>query len=191
MKVIGITGGIGSGKTTVCKVFEVLGIPVFYADDVSKKILFSAVITDQVISRFGSEVTLDGVLNKKKLANYVFSNPLELKWLESVLHPAVALEFENWTKIQTSRYVLKEAAILFESGSYKSCDAVLNVSCSEAERLKRVMKRDGKTKVEVESVMQKQWTEVERKEVSDYLIFNENQKLFPQIIKLHQEFLSL
>lgn len=191
MKVIGITGGIGSGKTTVCKVFEVLGVPVFYADDVSKRILFSSKISQKVIGEFGEEVVEKGVLDKNKLASFIFSDPSALQWLENVLHPEVALAFEQWKSKQKTTFVLKEAAILFESGSYKSCDAVVNVCCSEEVRIKRVMKRDGKSRKQVEAIIQKQWSESKRQKYSDYLIFNEEEKLFPQIVQLNQLLLSL
>jgi dephospho-CoA kinase len=189
MKVVGITGGIGSGKTTVCKVFEVLGIPVFYSDDVSKCILFSDDVSNVVIKKFGEQVVINNQLNKAGLAKLVFSNKVALDWLNELLHPLVKQEFDKWINNQNSSFVLKEAAILFESGAYKSCDFVINVSCNKQYRINRIVQRDGRSVSEIESIMDKQWLDSERVTYSDFVINNSNKKLLPQIISLHQELL--
>jgi|TARA_B110000261_G_C12977345_1_gene314976 dephospho-CoA kinase len=189
MKVVGITGGIGSGKTTVCRVFEVLGVPVFYSDYVSEKILFSPEISLVVIKKFGNDIVVNGSLDKKSLGKLVFENKEALNWLNSILHPLVRADFSLWVKRQSSSYVLKEAAILFESGAYKTCDLVINVSCDVEKRIERVVKRDGRSAVEVEGIISKQWSENKRIKHSDFTINNFNQKLLPQIINLHQELL--
>ena len=189
MKVVGITGGIGSGKTTVCKVFEVLEIPVFYSDDVSKSILFSDKISAIVINEFGGQVTVNGLLSKAMLAKHVFRDKTALDWLNKLLHPLVGEAFKNWLSNQKSSFVLKEAAILFESGGYKSCDLVINVSCDKQSRIDRIQQRDSRSVSDIEAIMDKQWSENERLVNSDYIINNSNSKLLPQIISLHQELL--
>lgn len=189
MRVVGLTGGIGSGKTTVCKVFELLGTPVFYSDNVSKKILFSESVSNIVVEEFGEQVLADKKLSKSNLAKYVFNNKAALFWLNDLLHPLVKQEFDKWLLRQDTSYILKEAAILFESGAYKSCDVIINVSCSKALRINRIIQRDGRSISEINAIINKQWTEEERTEFSDFTINNSTQKLLPQIISLHQELL--
>ena len=186
MLVVGVTGGIGSGKSTVCKVFEVIGIPVFYADDESKKILFSSSVSKEVIMTFGKKVVTNNILDKKKLATVVFSSEDNLAVLNQILHPKVAQRFKKWSSIQNSKYVIKEAAILFESGSYKSCDFVINVSCSADERIKRVLRRDGRSKEQIEEIISKQFSEQERVSLSSFIIQNECDKIIPQILSIDE-----
>lgn len=190
MMVLGVAGGIGSGKTTVCKIFETLGIPVFNSDKVSKSILFSKEISDQVIALFNDVVDEDGVLCSKKLAKVVFSNRGALEKLNSILHPKVAKAFDTWKTNQQSKFVVKEAAILFESGSYKSCDFVLSVSCSVKKRINRVIKRDGRTRSDILAIISKQWTDEERGELSDFVILNESKKIIPQVIGVYNSVLK-
>lgn len=191
MKTLGVTGGIGSGKTTVCKIFKTLGVPVFYSDEVSKSILFSKPIISEMKSLFGEVVFSEGKLSKKKLANLVFNNPEKLTQLNQLLHPRVKEAFELWKLNQDFPFVIKEAAILFESGGYKACDFVLNVSCSEAERKRRVVKRDNRSLKEIERIIRKQWSEKKRAENSDYIIENENLKLIPQVSELFFKLLMI
>jgi dephospho-CoA kinase len=153
MIIVGLTGGIGSGKSTVCKIFEVLGIPVFYADDESKKILFLPNVSKEVMLAFGNKVVTNSRLDKKKLGTVVFSSVENLTVLNQILHPKVAQRFKEWSSVQRSKYVIKEAAILFESGSYKSCDFVINVSCSVTERIKRVLERDDRSKEQIKNII--------------------------------------
>ena len=189
MKVVGLTGGIGSGKTTVCKVFELLGTPVFYSDNVSKEILFSETVSKIVVEKFGEQVVSDNKLSKSNLTKYVFNNKVALAWLNDLLHPLVKQEFDKWLLKQDASYILKEAAILFESGAYKSCDIIVNVSCSKALRVNRIIQRDGRSVSEINAIIDKQWSEEERIKYSDFTINNSTQKLLPQIISLHQELL--
>ena len=189
MKVVGLTGGIGSGKTTVCKVFELLGAPVFYSDNVSKKILFSETVSKIVVEKFGKQVLSDNKLSKSNLAKYVFNNKVALAWLNDLLHPLVKQEFDKWLLRQDTSYILKEAAILFESGAYKSCDIVINISCSKGLRTNRIIQRDGRSISEINAIINKQWSDEERIKYSDFTINNSTQKLLPQIISLHQELL--
>lgn len=186
MKVLGVTGGIGSGKTTVCKIFSTIGIPIFYADEQAKLVLNSQEVIQLIRNEFGEEVFSNEKLDTRKLAQIVFKDESKLKLLNSFIHPRVKNAFEQWCLIQNAPYVIKEAAIMFESGSYKNCDWVCNVSCSKEERKKRVSKRDGRSDTEIESIMSKQWTEEERKKNADFIIQNEFQKLIPQVLHLHE-----
>lgn len=186
MKVLGVTGGIGSGKTTVCKIFSTIGIPIFYADEEAKLVLHSQEVIALIRNEFGEEVFSNEKLDTRKLAQIVFKDESKLKLLNGFIHPRVKNAFEQWCLIQNAPYVIKEAAIMFESGSYKNCDWVCNVSCSKEERKKRVSKRDGRSDTEIESIMSKQWTEEERKKNADFIIENEFQKLIPQVLHLHE-----
>ncbi len=186
MKVLGVTGGIGSGKTTVCKIFSTIGIPIFYADEEAKLVLHSQEVIALIRNEFGEEVFSNEKLDTRKLAQIVFKDESKLKLLNGFIHPRVKNAFEQWCLIQNAPYVIKEAAIMFESGSYKNCDWVCNVSCSKEERKKRVSKRDGRSDTEIEFIMSKQWTEEERKKNADFIIENEFQKLIPQVLHLHE-----
>lgn len=190
MKVIGVTGGIGSGKSTVCKIFETLGVPIFYSDNVSKSILFSKPVQEEVIQLFGNDIMDDGTLSRQKLAELVFSNEDSLSQLTQLLHPKVNDSFEFWKTKQNFPYILKEAAILFESGGYKSCDEIINVCCPESIRIERVVKRDNRKIEEINSIIAKQWSEDKRKKYSNYNIDNENKKLIPQVTRLHNTFIE-
>lgn len=192
---IGITGGIGSGKTTVCRVFETLGIPVFYADTVAKQIMVSdQVLIQGVKDAFGAEsYTADGTLNNKYIAGIVFDNAEQLSRLNELVHPAVFRAFDNWVKQipATVPYILKEAALLFESGSYKMCDQNILVIAAEQIRLQRVMERDGVTAEQVRARMDKQLPDAEKMKLADHNIYNnETDSLIIQVTKLHQLFLN-
>jgi dephospho-CoA kinase len=192
---IGITGNIGSGKTTVSKVFELLGIPVFYADTAAK----NAMATDQVLidslkQTFGNEAYLaDGSLNRKYIANIVFNDDSQLDKLNALTHPAVFRSFDAWVAgVSDAPYVMKEAAILFESGSYKMCDYSLLVTAPFEMRAHRVYKRDGTTRQQAEAREAKQFTEEKKLALADYTIANdETTLLIPQVLALHQTFLKL
>ena len=189
---IGITGNIGSGKTTVSKIFEVLGIPVFYADDEAKKVM----VTDQILiaaikQTFGKESYFeDGSLNRKHIASIVFNNEAELLKLNAITHPAVFRAFDNWvTQFNNVPYVLKEAALLFESSSYQMCNKTIVVTAPLDLRIKRVMKRDGFTEAEIISRDSRQFSEEEKTRLADYVIKNDNQQLvIPQVLELHEVF---
>jgi dephospho-CoA kinase len=192
---IGITGGIGSGKTTVCKVFETLGVPVFYADTVAKQIMVSdGILVKGVKEAFGTEsYTPEGVLNNKHIAGIVFNNSEQLARLNELVHPAVFRAFDNWVKQvpPTVPYILKEAALLFESGSYKMCDQNILVIAPEQTRLQRVMERDGVTAEQVKARMDKQLPDAEKTKLADHIIYNnETDSLIIQVTRLHQLFLN-
>ena len=193
---IGITGGIGSGKTTICKVFEVLGIPVLYADTVAKEVMINdLLLVENVKAAFGSESYFeDGSLNNKYLAAIVFNNADQLTKLNKIVHPAVFRAFETWVKnIPASvPYVLKEAALLFESGSYQMCNYNILVTAPLTTKLARVMQRDGVTETQVKARMDKQFTDQQKLKMADYLIENnENRSIILQVLDLHQQFKSI
>jgi dephospho-CoA kinase len=192
---VGITGGIGSGKTTICRIFETLGIPVFYADTVAKEIMVNdAILIKGVKDAFGEESYLPGgILNNKHIAGIVFNNADELAKLNALVHPAVFRAFDNWvTKLPKDvPYILKEAALLFESGSYKMCDKNILVTAPLVLKLARVTKRDGVTEDQVKARMDKQFTDEKKIKMADYLINNnETDSLITQVMELHQLFLN-
>ena len=191
---VGITGGIGSGKTTACKVFEVLGVPVFYADTVAKEIMCKdAVLVAGVKATFGHESYFeDGKLNNKHIADIVFNNEKALTQLNALVHPAVFRAFDTWeaTIPQDTPYTLKEAALLFESGSYKMCDTTILVTAPYEIKLKRVMQRDGVSAEQVKARMDKQLSDEEKSKLANHFIVNdEQQSIIEQVLILHQQFL--
>lgn len=192
---IGITGGIGSGKTTICKVFETLGIPVFYADTIAKEIMITdTVLVAGIKDAFGEESYFEnGSLNNKHIAAIVFNNIDELVKLNALVHPAVFRAFETWEKDipSTVPYTLKEAALLFESGSYKMCDQNILVTSPMAVKLARVMQRDKVTETQVLARMDKQLSDEQKIAMADYFIENTEQKsVIEQVLNLHQQFLN-
>ena len=192
MKKIGITGGIGSGKTYVASVFQSLGIPIFNADIQAKKIMTSSRKLIKLLKEeFGNDIYKDSDLNKEKLASIVFSNSDKLQKLNSLVHPIVKEEFNNWCKKQTSPYVIKEAAILFESNSHIGLDAVICVSAPLDLRIERLLNRDDYSEKEIKKRIENQISQEEKEKLSDYIIVNdEKDLLLPKIIKFHKELLS-
>lgn len=187
---IGITGGIGSGKTTVCKIFELLGVPVYYADDEAKKLLDSDLaVKEAVVNGLGAEVLDNNQIDRKKLASLVFNNPANLALLNSIVHPAVGTHFENWLNHHSgSGYILKEAAILFESGAYKGVDKVITVVAPLELKIERVVKRDKTTREQVEQRINNQLSDDEKIKRSQFVVYNDEQNLLiPQIIRIHQQ----
>ena len=193
---VGITGNIGSGKTTVSKIFNVLGIPVFYADDEAKKVMVTDTLLIAGIKQaFGNESYFaDGTLNRKHIAAIVFNNNDELIKLNALVHPAVFRAFDKWVLQFDDKvpYVMKEAALLFESDSYKMCDRTVMVSAPLDLRTKRVMQRDGISAEEVQSRNARQFPEEKKRGMANDLIINDDTQLvMPQVLKLHQLYLSL
>ena len=174
MKVIGLTGGIGSGKTTLLRWFEKQGIPCFESDAVGKQLLNSD-LKEHIISHFGEQYILpSGQVDTKKLGALVFNKEEALKQLNAIVHPAVTIEFEKFKKQhKKSILIVKEAAILFESGGDVDCNAVIYVSASEEARIQRVMQRDQVSKEAVIKRMQHQWSDQKKRELADYIIENE------------------
>lgn len=192
---IGITGNIGSGKTTVSSLFELLGIPVFYSDTVAKTVMVTdAQLIAGITGHFGAEAYFaDATLNRKHIASLVFNNPAELSKLNSLVHPAVFRAFDEWVLQHASApYILKEAAILFESGSYKDCDYTIMVTAPAPMRMARVMQRDGITQAEAENRNARQMPEDEKRKLANFEITNDNSRLvIPQVLALHEQFLKL
>lgn len=188
MKIIGLTGGIGSGKSTVAKVFSLLGVPIFNSD-IEAKLCYQKVEVKGVLKEhFGPAVLKNDQVDFKILAHLVFNNPKELSWLNDVIHPIVKSKFEHWLTLQKTPYIVKEAAILFESGSSKDCDKIITVTCPQDVRIKRVMQRDEVSYDEVLKRIRNQWDEIKKIQLSDYIINNsESELILPQVIKIHQE----
>ena len=191
----GITGNIGSGKTTVCKIFEVLGIPVFYADDEAKKVMTNdAELIQGIIEAFGTQAYFDdGSLNRKYIAGIVFNDKEQLTRLNALVHPATFRAFDKWVMLQKNvPYVLKEAALMFESDSYKMCDRTVLVTAPLNIRMKRVISRDGITAEEVQSRNDRQFPEEKKLSMAnDFIVNDDTQLVIPQVLKLHQLYLSL
>ncbi|WP_313599383.1 dephospho-CoA kinase [Epilithonimonas vandammei] len=176
-KIIGLTGGIGSGKTSVAKILEEQGFPVYYSDNEAKNIVNKdPVLKDQIIKLLGSESYINDVYNRKYVAEKVFNDSDLLEQLNHLIHPAVRIDFENWVKKQNSRFVFKETALLFELQLHKDCYKSLLVTADDNLRMKRTMDRDGKTYREIESIMQKQMPEKEKIKLADYVIYNNSDR---------------
>ena len=191
---IGITGGIGSGKSTACLVFEKLGIPVYNSDKRAKDLMVEdETLIDSIKSTFGKEVYSGKELNRSVLAGKVFKSKDELEKLNSLVHPAVGRDYKNWlSQYKEEKYTIKEAALLFEAGIYKTLDKVIMVTCPLEERLNRVMKRDGVDRESVLHRIKNQWVEEEKLKLADYFIHNDgSQLLIPQVLKIHKEILAL
>jgi dephospho-CoA kinase len=187
---VGITGGIGSGKSTVCRVFSVMGIPVFDADSVAKQSMnTNPEIRDQLIHIFGTAVYLpDQTIDRKFLAEIVFNNSSLLAQLNAIVHPDVRKSFDEWCQNQQSPYVLHEAAILFESGFYKLMDKTIAVVANEDERIQRVIKRDKITPELVKQRIHNQLSDAERIKLADFVISNnENELITPQIVEIDKK----
>lgn len=177
-KIIGLTGGIGSGKTTIANHFRVAGIPVYIADDEARKIMQSDVIIAQIKKTFGNTVFDNGILNREKLSGIVFNDPEKLKLLNAIIHPAVKKHFSSWILNQKyAPYIIYEAAILFESGSYKDCDIIITVTAPLELRIQRVIQRDKTTRENVLSRINMQWNDEKRIEKSDFVIENDTTEI--------------
>tara|TARA_B100001057_G_scaffold188535_1_gene189346 strand:+ start:3793 stop:4374 length:582 start_codon:yes stop_codon:yes gene_type:complete len=190
---LGLTGGIGSGKTTVAKIFKQLGVPVYFSDDRAKDLMINnKFLRESLISFFGDNVIINGYLNRSYIASKVFSNPKELIKLNALVHPFVQKDFDVWSASQASSYVLKEAAILFETGTDKLLDKVVLVESPEDLKVSRIMFRDGMTEEEVYKRMIKQWSDRQKRINADYIIQNDEKcSLIYQILKLHNTFSNL
>lgn len=172
-KVIGLTGGIGSGKTLVANYIKSKGIPVYIADDEARKIMDDDTVIQKVANIFGNEIITNHKIDRAKLAEMVFNNPEALQKLNAIIHPLVKQNFDIWLKNhQNFPFVIKEAAILFESGSYKDCDVIITVTAPLETRLQRVMERDKTNRESVVSRMKNQWTEEQKITMSHFVIHN-------------------
>ena len=173
MKVVGLTGGIGSGKTTVLSMFLDLGVPVYIADIEAKKLTnTSKVIRKKIIALLGKNSYLKTEINKKYVADIIFNDDELLKKVNKIIHSKVAHHFKKWVDKQNGVYCIKETAILFESASYKLCDYTILITSPKEERLKRVKNRDQLTRKEIENRMNNQWSDIEKSQLADVVIEN-------------------
>jgi dephospho-CoA kinase len=185
---IGLTGGIGSGKTTVAHIFETLGIPVYYSDDAAKKIMNeNVVLQQQIIQYFGEESYINGQLNRPYLAEVIFNNDEKRTLLNSLVHPLTIDDANNWMLQKNTPYAIKEAALIFETDVWKHLDKVIGISAPYELRLQRAMQRDNISREAVEARMAKQMNEEEKMKRCDYILYNDEQQLLiPQVIALHE-----
>ena len=192
-KRLGVTGGIGSGKTTVCRIFRVLGIPVFMADEVARSLMNSDIDIARGINKIAEkDLYTTGELDRRELARLIFNQPDLLRKVNAVVHPAVLRNFEEWTSSWEVPYVIMEAAVLFESNADKTVDRVVSVSAPVEERISRVMGRSGMTRMEVLDRINNQLEDEEREEQSYYVINNaDNEMIIPEILKIHDDMLRL
>lgn len=189
---IGLTGGIGSGKSTVAKIFSVLGIPVFYADTAARLVMNEdAELKQKIKHTFGEAAYEYEVLNRKYLADIVFKDAFKLEQLNAMVHPATIKMAEQWMLQQNTPYVIKEAALLFEAGSTEGLDYIIGVYAPQHLRIHRVMQRDNVTREEVLARMNKQINEEMKMRLCDFVIVNDEQQLvIPQVLQLHQKFIT-
>lgn len=190
---IGLTGGIGSGKTTVATIFELLGIPVYNADAASKRLYqTNKELRSALKKHFGEEVYTGDQLNRSHLAKIVFNNAEKLELLNQLVHPLTIQDAEEWMQRQTTPYAVKEAALLFESGSARGLDYIIGVQAPKHLRTRRVMDRDGVSREEVESRMQRQIDADIKMRLCDFVIHNNEQELvIPQVLSLHEKLTEL
>jgi len=192
MIIVGLTGGVGSGKTTVAKEFNALGIPVYIADDEAKKLMNrSKVIKRKLLALFGENAYNNGELNRPFIAKTIFNNKLCLEQMNAIVHPKVAKHFSKWVAKQNAPYVLKESAILFESDGYKQCDLIILVTVPKKIRVKRLLLRDNTTKDKIMAIMDNQLPDTELIERSDFIIVNDTIKgTKSQVDKVHTQILK-
>ena len=190
---VGLTGGMGSGKTTVAAVFAALGIPVYSADDAAKRLMNEdESLKAQLIEKFGENTYTNGLLNRAHLAAEVFTNKDKLTLLNSIVHPATIADGEKWMQQQTTPYAIKEAAIIFESGSQRYLDYIIGVDAPVTLRIYRSMKRDHLSKEEVNARLNRQMDDAIKMKLCDFVINNNGQQaVLPQVIALHEQLLTL
>lgn len=193
MKVVGLTGGIGSGKSTVAHMFHKLGIPVYIADDEAKKLMnTSKSIRKKLIDLLGEEAYNEAGLNRTYIASLIFNDQALLQQINAIVHPKVKMHFNRWLKKQTTPYIIKEAAIIFENNLQDQYDLIITVAASEALRIKRVIKRDNSNREKVLSVIKNQWPDTKKMALSNYVIFNKDlEHTKAQVAKIHSEILKM
>ena len=193
MIIVGLTGGIGSGKTTVAKQFVELGVPVYIADEEAKKLMHrSKIIKRKLTQLFGVNAYINNELNKPFIANIIFNDKTYLQKMNTIIHPRVAKHFKKWALKQQAPYVIKEVAILFENGGDKACDYIITVVANKKERIKRLLERDDTSEEKIEAIMKNQWTDEEKLKNSDFVIKNTTLKnLSKQVYNTHNEILEI
>jgi dephospho-CoA kinase len=191
---VGITGGIGSGKSTICRLFSFLGVPVYDADRRAKELMQQdEALRGDLLEAFGPKVYDEtGKLNRSWLASQVFVDPQALQTLNGLVHPAVFRDSANWLNAQQAApYTIREAALLFESGSYRMLDTVVTVYAPEGLRVKRVMKRDGVEEAAVRARMKNQWSDERKRAMAEFTVLNDGEHpVIPQVLELHRLFLK-
>ena len=193
MKKIGLTGGIGSGKTTVAKIFEILHVPIYNSDNRAKALMDeNAELIDSIQRLFGTDIYQNGKLDRFKLGELVFKNAALLNQLNAIVHPAVGKDFNSWCAAQNTKYIIKEAAIIFETGIEKSLDGVIVVTAPEALRIERVMQRSNTTEALVKERMKNQFPSEVIENRANWIIKNDESELvIQQVLKIHSEILML
>jgi dephospho-CoA kinase len=193
---VGITGGIGSGKSLVCRIFSILGVPIYTSDERAKWLLAHDVsLKKQVIHAFGEKAyDQRGKPDRSYLANVIFNDEQSRQLLNKLVHPRVGEDYQNWRILHAdSPYTLKEAALLFETGSYRELDKMINISAPEALRIRRVLLRDKqRDRKQIEAIMKQQWSDKQREQMADFTISNDEKSLLiPKVLRLHQQLLKL
>jgi dephospho-CoA kinase len=191
---VGVTGGIGSGKTLVCRVFNLLGVPVYNADLAAAKLTASdSEIKLELTELLGPDIYSASGLNRELMAALIFDNRKLLKQVNQIIHPRVALDFASWCTRQTNQaYIIQESAILFESLAYKGLDKYITVTCPEKIRIMRVITRPGMTLEKIRRILKNQWPERKKTMLSHYLVRNDgNALILPQVLKIHDEMISI
>lgn len=191
---VGITGGIGAGKSLICKLFSLLGIPIYYADDRAKSLLESdKLLIEEIKKSFGDEMyTKEGKLDRKALASIVFKDFVKLDILNKLVHPAVARDYETWEKQNSeSLYTLREAAIMFESNAYKDLDKIILVDAPVELRIERIKKRDNRSIDEIKAIVERQWTSEQKQKLSHFIINNDEENMvIPQVLDTHHKIIA-
>jgi dephospho-CoA kinase len=189
---VGVTGGIGSGKSTVCHLFQCLEIPIFNADEAGRQLLAKDNdVIGQVQNLLGEDTYVEGKPDRKKIAEIVFVSPEKLQQLNSIIHPAVRNKFLQWTLEQSSPYLIYEAAILFETGLYKQLDFTILITAPESLRINRVIQRDKIEESSVKNRMKNQWSDEDKKKLADFIIANDDTTpLLPRVMELHHMLIS-
>lgn len=190
---VGITGGIGSGKSTVCQVFKTLGIPIFFADSAAKYLMNNdPALISSIKELFGEDIYTNGSIDRPKLSSIVFSKPELLQKLNAIVHPATIAYGKEWMEMQQAPYVLKEAAIFFESGTYKDMDVMIGVYAPLELRIRRAMQRDNASREKIEARVAQQMDEDEKMAKCNYVIYNDDvHAVIPQVEQLHEQLLLL
>jgi dephospho-CoA kinase len=192
MKIVGLTGGIGSGKTTVAKVFKEFGIAVYIADEEAKSLMNrSKIIKRKLTNLFGNNAYVNDTLNKAFIADKIFKNKTLLTAMNQIVHPKVGQHFTRWVRKQNGPYVLKESAILFETNGHKNCDFVILVTAPEELRIQRVISRDNTTKDKVQAIIKNQLSDTEKITKSDFIILNDSiESMRRQVLEIHEKILK-
>jgi dephospho-CoA kinase len=187
---VGVTGGIGSGKSIVCRVFESLGIPVYYADNHSRRLVDSEPdIRKKLVDLFGPDIYTGGTLNRPRFAAVIFADPKLLEAANDIIHPYVREDFDRWSRSYTEKkYIIEEAAILFESGENTLVDKSITIVSPVEMRMKRILKRPGMTPGRIRDIMANQWPDEKKADFADFVIVNDEKSLIlPQILFIHHQ----